>query len=153
MPDGTLQTIVLVEDDEDDVTLLRRAFQRAAIANPLHVVGNGEAARHYLAGEGAYANRTQHPLPALMLLDLKLPRLSGFEVLAWLRTQPGLKRLVTVILTSSPQPADIARAYDLGANSYLVKPGNPHDLVALVHTLHLYWIAYNATPPLASGTG
>jgi DNA-binding response OmpR family regulator len=153
MPDGTLQTIVLVEDNADDVTLLRRAFQRAAIANPLQVIGNGEAARHYLAGEGAYANRTQYPLPTLMLLDLKLPRVSGFEVLAWLRSQPGLKRLVTVILTSSPQTADITRAYDLGANSYLVKPGTPHDLVALVHALHLYWITYNATPPLSSGTG
>jgi CheY-like chemotaxis protein len=152
MPDGTMQTIVVVEDNTDDVTLLRRAFQRAAIANPLHVVGDGEAARHYLAGEEAYGNRIQHPLPALLLLDLKLPRLSGFEVLAWLRAQPGLKRLVTVILTSSPQTADIAQAYDLGANSYLVKPGNPQDLVAMVHTLHLYWIAYNATPPLASGT-
>jgi CheY-like chemotaxis protein len=151
MSDGTLQTIVLVEDNADDVTLLRRAFQLAAIANPLQVVGNGEAARHYLAGEGAYANRTQHPLPALMLLDLKLPRVSGFEVLAWLRSQPGLKRLVTVILTSSPQTADIARAYDLGANSYLVKPGNPNDLFAIAHTLHLYWLTYNATPPLAPG--
>ena len=153
MPDGTLQTIVLVEDNADDVTLLRRAFQRAAIANPLHVVGDGEAARHYLAGEGVYGNRTQYPLPALMLLDLQLPRRSGFEVLAWLRTQPGLKRLVTVILTSSPQTTDIARAYDLGVNSYLVKPSDPNHLFTMVNTLHLYWIAYNTTPPLASGTG
>jgi CheY-like chemotaxis protein len=97
-------------------------------------------------------DRRQHPLPALMLLDLKLPRRSGFELLAWLHTQPGLKRLVTVILTSSPQTADIARAYDLGANSYLVKPSNPNDLFDMVHTLHLYWIAYNTIPPLASGT-
>jgi CheY-like chemotaxis protein len=153
MSDGTIETILLVEDNEDDVTLLRRAFQRAAVANPLHAVGDGEAARQYLAGEGAYVDRRQHPLPALMLLDLKLPRRSGFEVLAWLRTHPGLKRLVTVILTSSPQTADIARAYDLGANSYLVKPGTPSDLFAMVHTLHLYWLTYNATPPLASGTG
>ncbi len=153
MSDGTIETILLVEDNEDDVTLLRQAFQRAAVANPLHVVGDGEAAKQYLAGEGAYVDRRQHPLPALMLLDLKLPRRSGFEVLVWLRTHPGLKRLVTVILTSSPQTADIARAYDLGANSYLVKPGTPNDLFAMVHTLHLYWIAYNATPPLAAGTG
>jgi|SRR5918992_6344939 CheY-like chemotaxis protein len=151
MSDGTIATILLVEDNEDDVMLLRRAFQRAAIASPLHTLGDGEAARQYLAGEGAYANRRQHPLPALLLLDLKLPRRSGFEVLAWLRTQPGLKRLVTVILTSSPQTADIARAYDLGANSYLVKPGNPNDLFAIAHTLHLYWLTYNATPPLAPG--
>jgi CheY-like chemotaxis protein len=153
MTDGTMQTIVLVEDNEDDVALLRRAFQRAAIANPLHVVGDGEAAMQYLAGEGGHADHTQHPLPALMLLDLRLPRYSGFEVLAWLRNQPGLKRLVTVILTSSPQTADIAQAYDLGANSYLVKPGTPSDLVAMVHTLHLYWIAYNTIPPLSPGTG
>jgi CheY-like chemotaxis protein len=151
MSDGTLQTILLVEDNDDDVTLLRRAFQRAAIANPLQVIGNGEAARHYLAGEGIYGNRTQHPLPALLLLDLKLPRYSGFEVLAWLQSQPGLKRLVTVILTSSPQTTDIARAYDLGANSYLVKPGTPNDLFAMVQTLHLYWLAYNTQPPLSSG--
>jgi CheY-like chemotaxis protein len=153
MHDDAMQTIVVVDDNADDVTLLRRAFQRAAIANPLHVVGDGEAARQYLAGEGAYADRRQHPLPALLLLDLQLPRRSGFEVLAWLRTQPGLKRLVTVILTSSPRTTDIARAYDLGANSYLVKPSDPNHLFTMVNTLHLYWIAYNATPPLASGTG
>jgi CheY-like chemotaxis protein len=151
MSDGILQTILLVEDNNDDVMLLRRAFQRAAVANPLHTVGDGEAAMHYLAGEGAWADRRQYPLPALLLLDLKLPRYSGFEVLAWLQTQPGLSRLITIILTSSPQTADIIRAYDLGANSYLVKPGTPNDLFAMITTLHLYWLAYNTQPPLASG--
>jgi len=140
--------ILLVEDMSDDVLLLQRAFHRAALDWPIHVVQDGEAAIAYLAGSGPYADRTRYPLPALLLLDLKLPRRSGFEVLAWVRRQPGLHRLPVVVLTSSREPADITRAYDLGANSYLVKPAGADELVDLARTLSHYWLGLSERPTL-----
>ncbi len=144
-------TILLVEDDPNDVLLLQRAFRQANVAPSIHVEGDGEQGVAYLAGQGPYADRVRHPLPMLLLLDLKLPRLSGFEVLAWLRQQPGLRRLPVVILTSSAQLADISRAYDLGANSYLVKPVAFDALRDTVNTLSRYWIRLNEKPPLGGG--
>src|SRR3712207_4503791 len=138
--------ILLVEDNEDDVLFVRRAFRQARPANPLHVVEDGDAAVSYLAGEGEYADRTRHPLPALVLLDLKLPRRSGLEVLEWLRAQPGLKRVPVVVLTSSRENTDVNRAYDLGANSYLLKPVEFDSLLELVKTLGLYWMVLNENP-------
>jgi CheY-like chemotaxis protein len=139
-------TILLVEDDPDDVLLLRRAFRKASIANSLQVLGDGDAAVHYLNGEGAYANRERYPLPVLMLLDLKLPRRSGHEVLEWLQQQPRLKRLPVVVLTSSQENLDIERAYDLGANSYLVKPVGFDALIEMVKNLNIYWMLLNEQP-------
>src|SRR5581483_1794343 len=100
----------------------RRAFAKANVPNPLIIVGDGDAAIAYLAGVDGYADRTRFPLPALVLLDLKLPRRSGLEVLEWIRKQPGVRRIPVVVLTSSRQRPDVDCAYDLGANSYLVKP-------------------------------
>lgn len=138
--------ILLVEDDPNDVLLIQRAFRKANLANPLYVVEDGENALAYLAGQGDYADRQQYPLPVLMLLDLKLPRKSGFEVLEWLRQQPGLKRLLVVVLTSSANGPDINRAYDLGANSYLVKPVSFDALLEMVRTLGAYWLILNEKP-------
>jgi len=140
--------ILLVEDDPNDVLLLKRAFRRANIVNPLQVIADGEAAVHYLSGVGTYADRQSYPLPVLMLLDLKLPRRSGHEVLAWLRQQPGLKRLPVVVLTSSQEHIDIDKAYDLGANSYLVKPVGFDALIEMVRKLNMYWLTINETPQL-----
>jgi len=95
------EVILLAEDREDEVLLLRHAFAKAGLLNPLHVVPNGEEAIHYLQGEGKYANRDEYPLPALVLLDLKMPRVDGFEVLRWIRQQPGLSALRVVVLTAS----------------------------------------------------
>ena len=143
--------ILLAEDDPNDVLLIQRAFQKTNIANPLHVVRDGEEAVAYLSGERHYADRDSHPLPVLMLMDLKMPRKSGLEVLEWLRQQPGLKRLPVVVLTSSNQSPDVNRAYDLGANSYLVKPAGFDSLLDLVKSLDVYWLILNEKPELGVG--
>ncbi len=139
-------TILLVEDDPNDVLLIKRAFEKAGLANPLQVVSNGQEAVAYLKGEGGFADRTEYPLPILILLDLKMPRMSGFEFLQWLRGEPELKRLIVVVLTSSAQSPDVNRAYELGANSYLVKPVQFEDLLRIIKELHLYWLVMNEKP-------
>jgi CheY-like chemotaxis protein len=143
-------SVLLVEDDPDDVALIQRAFRKANIANPLRVVTDGEEAVAYLAGRGEYAERARHPLPVLVLLDLKLPKRSGYEVLAWLRRQEGLRRLPVAVLTSSRQAADVNRAYDLGANAYLQKPVGFEALHELLRTLNLFWLILNEKPDLCS---
>ena len=139
-------TILLVEDDANDVLLIQRAFRNAKLRNPVQVVPHGEEAVAYLAGHGPYADRERYPVPALILLDLKLPRMSGLEVLAWLRQQRGLRRLPVVMLTSSRERVDINRAYDLGANSYLVKPVAFDALLDMVKTVDRYWMDLNEKP-------
>src|SRR5438105_2858307 len=114
--------ILVAEDREDDIILIRRAFARARVVNPIHVVRDGEEALAYLKGEGKYGNRREYPLPELLLLDLKMPRMDGFEVLRWVRSQPDLRLLRVVVLTSSEDVRDVNLAYQLGANSFLVKP-------------------------------
>ncbi|PYK62630.1 MAG: two-component system response regulator [Verrucomicrobia bacterium] len=143
--------VLLADDDPNDVFLLQRAFQKTNIANPLRVVRDGEEAMAYLSGQDQYADRQLHPLPVLLLLDLKMPRKSGFEVLRWLRQQSGLKRLPVVVLTSSNQNPDINKAFDLGANSYIVKPGGFDSLVEMVKNLNLYWLILNEKPQLRGG--
>jgi CheY-like chemotaxis protein len=139
-------TLLMVEDSQADVLLFRRALHKANLSNPLHVVGDGDAAVSYLGGQGAYADRQQFPLPAAVLLDLKLPRRSGLEVLAWIRLQPALRRLPVVMFTSSDSSSDIDHAYDLGANSYLIKPVSFEALQGLVRLLVPYWLEKNEPP-------
>ncbi|MBD2000725.1 response regulator [Oculatella sp. FACHB-28] len=143
--------VLLVEDDPNDVLLIRRAFSRAKLLNPLHIVNDGDSAIDYLAGVDQYGDRDRHPLPALILLDLKLPRRSGLEVLEWLKQQPELRRLPVVVLTSSRENIDINRAYDLNANSYLVKPVAPDALLEMVKMLDLYWLTLNEKPNVENG--
>lgn len=140
--------ILLVEDDPNDVLLVQRAFRKGNLSAAVHVTTDGQQAEDYLAGRDGYADRGAHPLPSLVLLDLKLPRKSGHELLAWLREQPLLKRLPVVVLTSSRESPDITRAYELGANSYLVKPVAFDDLVELMKRLNFYWRLTNQPPPL-----
>jgi len=144
--DASLDSILLIEDETDDVLLIERAFRKAGIANPLQVVRDGEQAVNYLDGHGPFADRAQYPLPVLILLDLKLPRLSGHEVLRWLRRQPGLRRIPAVVLTSSRETPDVDRAYDDGANSYLVKPVSFDALLEMVKHLDMYWLLLNEKP-------
>src|SRR6266581_3907683 len=132
--------ILLVEDDEADIFLLRRAFRNARIANPLIEVRDGQAAIQYLSGEGDYADRARYPIPFLILLDLRLPKLSGFEVIAWVRDQPHLAGLIVVVLTGSDHVPDVTKARELGANSYLVKPGNFEELVQMVKRIKGRWL-------------
>ncbi len=143
-------TILLVEDEPNDVFLFERAFKKLNLSGNLQIVSDGEAAIAYLTGEGKYEDREKFPIPSLILLDLKLPRISGLEILSWLRQQPGLKRLLVVVLSSSKETIDINRAYDLGANSYLVKPVAFGTLVNIVKTLDLYWLAFNERPEVPS---
>jgi CheY-like chemotaxis protein len=132
--------ILLVEDLEDDILLVRRSFKKADITNPLQVVRDGEEAVAYLSGTGRYFNREEYPIPGLILLDLKLPRMDGFEVLYWLRTQPGIGTIPVVVLTSSDQIRDANRAYTLGANSFMVKPMEFENHVHLSQLIRLYWL-------------
>jgi CheY-like chemotaxis protein len=135
--------VLLVEDDANDVFLMQRACRKVELPNPLQVVGDGDEAVDYLSGAGRFADRAQYPLPALVLLDLKLPRKTGLEVLEWLRQQSALRRVPVVVLTSSKEPADVNKAYDLGANSYLVKPLGFDALLELVRSLNIYWLNMN----------
>src|SRR5437870_2600038 len=116
-----VKRVLIAEDDPMDIFLLQRAFAAAGVPASLRFVRDGQEVLDYLGGEAGYADREAHPLPDLMLLDLKMPRLNGFDVLGWLRNRPGLKRLLVAVLTSSDHPEDINRAYDLGVNSYLLK--------------------------------
>ena len=139
-------TILVVEDNPTDVMLIRRAFEKSKLANPVHVVSDGDAAVAYLSGEGTFADRKRFPLPILMLLDLKLPKRSGLEVLQWLRMQETLKRIPVVVLTSSQQDRDINAAYDIGVNSYLVKPVEFDGLLQMLKTVNMYWLMLNERP-------
>lgn len=141
--------ILLIEDNPNDVMLLQRAITRSGLELPHQTVEDGDAAVRYLAGEGEFADRQSHPLPTLVLMDLKLPRRSGFEILEWLRAQPGLQRLPVIVFSSSEQPADIHRAYELGANSYLVKPVRFEELEDILRALHAYWFHFNRAPEAA----
>src|ERR1043166_8865305 len=114
--------MLVAEDREEDVEILKLAFEKAQVNVPLHFVSNGEEVIEYLKGEGRFSNRDEYPLPKVLLLDLKMPVLSGFEVLEWLRLQPSLRRLLVVVFSSSDLPEDVNRAFELGANSYVVKP-------------------------------
>jgi CheY-like chemotaxis protein len=140
------KTILLVDDDSNDVLLIQRAFQKAGLGKSLRVVRSGEQAMSYLSGTGTYSDREEHPLPFLLLLDLKMPGTDGFEVLQWARNEPELKRLLIVVLTSSSLQSDVDRAYELGANSYLVKPVDFGEMVHLVQRFEVYWTEMNRTP-------
>ncbi len=141
------QTILLVDDSVDDLALMREAFRRAKCQHPLQEVHHGEEAIAYLKGEGPYGDRSQFPLPVVMLLDLNMPKKNGFEVLAWVRAQPVLKRMAIFILTASMRTEDVERAFDLGATSFLVKPLSLDELAAMLHCLG-DWIQINHFPPL-----
>ncbi|MBL6080666.1 response regulator [Belnapia sp. T18] len=138
--------VLLVEDNEDDILCVQRAFRRAKLSNALPVVEDGDAAVAYLSGQGEYADRNRHPMPTLILLDIKLPRRSGLEVLEWLRAQAGLRRIPVVMLTSSKESADVDRAFDLGASGYLVKPVDFDGLLEMVKTIGVYWMVMSELP-------
>lgn len=138
-----LSTVLLVEDDPDDAELISHAFGKAGIVNPVITVDDGDKAIDYVHGRSAYADRRRFPVPSLILLDLKLPRRSGFEVLEAIRASEATRRVPVVVLTSSSQEDDIRRAYDVGANSYLVKPVGRDALVAMVQALDAFWMKLN----------
>ncbi len=147
MPDQAV--ILIAEDREDDVLLIRRCLTRAHIFNPIQVVRNGDEVIAYLKGEGKFASRDEYPLPALLLLDLKMPRTDGFEVLRWIRQEPALKALRAIVLTSSEDMRDINEAYECGANSFLVKPMDFENFVEIGRFLKDYWLRIDKAPAIS----
>lgn len=151
MSDNDEFAILLVEDDLNDIFLVKRAFKRAEIPNQLQVVTDGEEAIHYLQGEGKYADRKLYPLPRLVVMDINMPRRTGFEVLEWIKSDGILKRIPVIIVSASDQPAHINRAYELGANAYMVKPVDFLSVEHLFQSITHYWGAECAQPGLEVG--
>jgi two-component system response regulator len=139
--------ILLVEDNADEAELTLRAFKKSNIPNELVVVGDGEEALDYLFATGAYAGRDRTVKPHLVLLDLKLPRITGLEVLRRIRADPKTKLFPVIILTTSSEEADVIGGYELGANSYVRKPVNFEQFTDAALQLGLYWLGLNVPPP------
>ena len=142
------KTILLIEDNPSDIDLTKRAFAKAHIVNDLVVVEDGQDALDYIFCKAKYAHRDINQLPALILLDLKLPKIDGLEVLRRIRTAEIIKRLPVVILTSSKEEQDIAISYDLGVNSYIRKPVDFNQFAEAIKHLGLYWLVINEPPPV-----
>ena len=138
-------TLLHIEDDPNDVLLFQHACQKAGVRCSLQVVADGDEAVAYLSGSGKFSDRVQFPLPQLVLLDLKMPRLNGIEAMTWIRSHEKLKRLPVVDLSSSNHGVDIQRAYDAGANSYLIKPVDFNTLVEIAGALGGYWLNLNVS--------
>lgn len=141
-------TVLLVEDDLNDIFLVKRAFKKANIPNPLQVVTDGAEAIHYLQGAEKYADRGLYPLPHLVVMDIKMPRKTGFEVLEWIKQDGILRRVPVVIVSSSDEVADVNRAYELGANAYMIKPMNFRSVESLFQSITHYWGLECAKPEL-----
>ena len=139
--------ILLVEDSRDDAFFLRRAFLKANLSHPIVDVRNGQQAVNYLSGNGLFADRSLYPLPKLVLVDLKMPLMDGFEFLAWVRARPDLEGLPVIVVSSSDLPADRDKAIKLGASDYFVKPNDPEDLVKVVEELQAKWIPEETLKP------
>ena len=141
-------TILLVEDSDDDVFFITRAFKAAGVVTPITRVGNGQEAIDYLGGQRHYADRIQFPIPSLVLLDFKMPFVSGIEVLRWIRAHPHLAHLPAVIFTTSSQESDVRRAYAAGANAYLIKPPSLEEGIRLAVAFKQFWIDSNVPPSI-----
>ena len=131
--------ILIVEDSENDILLLTLALKRAGVLNPLHIARDGKEAIEYLQGVGMYADRVRFPFPSVILSDVKMPRMGGLEVLQWLRNHPDCSVIPVIILSASRQESDIKRAYQLGVNSYLVKPSTLDELQSMMKLTFDYW--------------
>jgi CheY-like chemotaxis protein len=131
-------TILLVEDNDDDVFIMKHALKGSGIDYPLQIVTDGQQALDYLSGKDKFADRERYPLPCIAFLDLKLPYVSGFEILAWIRQRPDLNSLLVVVLTGSSENKDCEKAYALGARSYLVKPPTTQGLKDIFNSLQSF---------------
>jgi CheY-like chemotaxis protein len=143
-----IRPILAAEDDASDRMILEMAFQRAKLPCPLVVVRDGQEAVDYLSGKGRYADRAAHPLPALLVLDLKMPRMNGLDVLAWLTEQPDFKKIPAVVLSSSAAELDVNKALLLGAREYFVKPHSLDALIKIANQMHARWLSTDTTDEL-----
>jgi CheY-like chemotaxis protein len=139
--------VLQVEDDDNDIYFLKFALQRAPVTDCLRVVKSGEEALEYFQGLGKYADRKKHPIPGLVLLDLRMPRMNGLEVLKWIRAQPDFHAVVVIMFTSSAHPDDIGRASQLGANAFVQKPSGPDELVRFLQSVKTFWCEFHQFPP------
>ena len=133
-------SILIADDDENDVFFVRRAIERVGLRNPFFVAHDGQEAIDYLQGTPPYDDRAQYPLPGLLLLDLKMPRVNGFDVLAWLARRPDFKDLYVVVLSSSSHEEDIRKAKEFGADDFRTKPTDFQQLVEMVRSLQARWL-------------
>jgi CheY-like chemotaxis protein len=143
-----LRPIMLIEDEYTDSLLIQRAFEKAGVQNPIQYVGNGDEALARLEGIGQYESREQYPLPAFILLDLKLPGMHGLALLRWIRSKKELRLIPVVVLTNSAEAADVKSAYEAGANSYLLKPADRNEIYRVIEVIQHYWLEHNLAPPL-----
>ena len=139
-------TILVIEDDPNDLFFIKRAFSTLTTSCRMQAVGDGAEAIDYLRGVDDYADRSRFPMPALILMDLKMPRVDGFEFLAWLRREAGLRMIPVVVFSSSNLEEDVRRAYDLGANSFILKLQDNTALPETLRTLAAYWLEVCETP-------
>jgi len=144
------KSILLVEDNADDEALTLRALKRSKVMNEVVVARDGVEALDYLFATGEFAGRDRDDVPAVVLLDLKLPKISGLEVLKRIRSEPEIRRLPVVILTSSKEEQDLFNSYDYGCNSYIRKPVNFDNFVTAISQLGMYWLVLNEPPPPGS---
>jgi CheY-like chemotaxis protein len=140
--------ILLVEDNRMDIELTIDAFREQRLGNSIHIAANGQEAMDYLLGADPFADREAYPLPDLILLDLKMPVMDGYEVLRRIKSTPGLKRLPVIVLSSSKEEGDRAMTYDSGVNSYLVKPVSFDGFLDVVKRIESYWLTLNVPPPV-----
>jgi CheY-like chemotaxis protein len=144
--------ILLAEDEESDALILGLACEKAGLARPLVIVRDGQEAVDYLRGNGRYADRSAHPLPALVVLDLKMPRMTGFDVLGWLASQATLSEIPAVVLSSSADESDIAKARQMGAREYFIKPHRLEELITIARWLDTRWLSVaEARPAVIAG--
>lgn len=139
------RVLLLVEDNDQDILIMKRVLRHAGVRNPLHIVKDGDKAIDYLSANGRFADRSRYPLPAIVFLDLKLPLMSGHEVLTWIRQREGFNSIVVVVLTGSDDPTDLRRAHRLGANSYLVKPPTSDQLLEMARAFNWHWLECNSS--------
>lgn len=134
-------TVLVADDDANDIFFLRRAFQKAGLSCPIVEVPDGEKAINYLAGSDGFSDRVRFPIPNLLFLDLKMPKVSGFEVLEWLQKHNGIGRMKIIVLSSSNLPGDMQKARLLGAHDYRVKPADIDDMISMVKEVTKQWLA------------
>jgi CheY-like chemotaxis protein len=145
------QVVLLIDDDPNDRFLIRRSFERLGIENPLHEVTDGAQAIAYLEGEDEYSDRAKYPFPGIVLLDLQMPRMDGLQVLQWIRSKLTVSGLLIIVLSRLDEIRQVNRAYALGANSFLTKPGTEQDLHSLITAFRDYWILKNKPPTTGAG--
>lgn len=151
MKDKESVRVLLVEDDLEDIQITRRAFEKARVANPLYVVRDGDEAMEFLRHQGRYTDESKAPRPGLILLDLNMPGMSGREVLQLIKTDPDLRRIPVVVLTTSSEEADMLGCYDKGANTYITKPVEFEKFLQAVITIGRYWLSIAAVPDKGCG--